>query len=604
MRFHIGLSFRFKTLKKFLFPFLLGILTYILSSGISFLNVYAASTNLDTYYIYDFKDLDLDNIIVNEKPLSYYLHYFDNLNDYYYTIPYLEYNTTANYYSITYYLTPISADSIYQSVYFKNSTSTTQFVSSIYSSNNQVWKRQKIQSNYNSTMIDNALNVISSCLTSNSCSGLSAINVTEFLGGTYAYSTLVSNNSNYNANYKNGSNGDVMDIGGFIYSSPIPIYFVTGIELGNKVFYKSLLWNGETKVYNDLLPTYYDLNNGGNNDDDNNFFQVVDNRFRSLYLNLDKSDLSSLSLNYTYAVYNIDNYDSNLDMIPFWYYGRKNNGTYYSYESINCSNSSSVSSNENVYDFTFNNFTCTSDLTNYDKIYIYTTQKYIDDSIPMFIYGLDVNTSANIYYGNYLGVLYENFDNLNSGFKLLLSTYDDYNPCQVNVITDNDYVGFDLIENSNSTLTLETRGDWFFSCQHNGICTIKFGNKIYNKNLLIYDDLSYSNVSSTNLKLFLEDNIIVSIVNNNSVSYYDNNGNIVSNNIFLTYDSTDNSNLYDISDVFSKVNDYIDSLEEDMFTFHNLIDSCYEVLPEIIQNLISIIYMLSLTYLVFKVIRK
>ena len=48
MRFHVGVSFRLKTIKKYLIPILLGILAYFGFNGI-FAN---AQTNNNTYYEY------------------------------------------------------------------------------------------------------------------------------------------------------------------------------------------------------------------------------------------------------------------------------------------------------------------------------------------------------------------------------------------------------------------------------------------------------------------------------------------------------------------------------------------------------------------------
>ena len=53
MRFHVGFSFRLKTLKKFLFPILIGILAYFGFGGLFGCFQVNALTNENTFYRFD-----------------------------------------------------------------------------------------------------------------------------------------------------------------------------------------------------------------------------------------------------------------------------------------------------------------------------------------------------------------------------------------------------------------------------------------------------------------------------------------------------------------------------------------------------------------------
>ena len=78
MRFHMGFSFRLRDLKRFLIPFLLGILAYFGFSLIGCLNVYALDEEqLDPEpSIEETYNLPQDVYVVNDSP------YLDGLGQY------------------------------------------------------------------------------------------------------------------------------------------------------------------------------------------------------------------------------------------------------------------------------------------------------------------------------------------------------------------------------------------------------------------------------------------------------------------------------------------------------------------------------------------
>lgn len=589
MRFHVGFSFRLKHLKKFLFPILIGLLTYFgLNVFTGFTNVYASSTNVDTYYIYDFKDFDFDTLSMKGHPMSYYLHYFDDLNDYYYTIPFFEYNTGSNFYSITYYLTPISAEYINQSFYFKNSSSTSQLLTTMYSSNNVAWKRLKIQSNQTIEVINSTLDTIYSCVTSNSCSGMSSTSVTESLGGIVAYSTKVDNVNNFNANYLNGVDGNLAYIGGFIYSSPIPIYFIQGSDTGSKVFYKSLIWNGQTLVFGDLLPPFYS-NNPTPTPIPNLIGSIKnDDIFVS---NISTSDLSNFRLD---IEFNYSMFDTAIDFSSYqlFFYGRRNNTTYYSYEELSCTKTfgSAIDTEDFYIKTSLYNVSC-GDLSNYDQVFVRLRPsvnamgKAINTLILTTNYGY-ANVSPIFNGDNSLQIM-DYFQNLSSDYNILLSTTDNIN--YSTYISDNDFTFMskvDRVGNKISSLTgfqLWTYGSYD------------------NTNLLVYNYTPQNN-ENTNLFLFFDENTIISKGVNGDFTYYDSTNTLTNGSLQNNYQIIHTG--YEMDDIFSQVNNFLLDIDSDLASLHVLVQSAFDSLPLVVQNIINIFYILSLAYLLFKVIRK
>ena len=69
MRFHFGLSFSLKKLKKFIFPILIGILSYFFGGNLfGCLNVYATSyDNYDTTYNITLPELDFSTFNIDSS---------------------------------------------------------------------------------------------------------------------------------------------------------------------------------------------------------------------------------------------------------------------------------------------------------------------------------------------------------------------------------------------------------------------------------------------------------------------------------------------------------------------------------------------------------
>ena len=84
------------------------------------------------------------------------------------------------------------------------------------------------------------------------------------------------------------------------------------------------------------------------------------------------------------------------------YYGRVNHQTYYSYEKINCTQTTEKIWDNGIdtsYQFHMNNISCSSSLTNYDQVFI---------SIEP-LYDLNTNFKINYYYSSLSGGGYDNY---------------------------------------------------------------------------------------------------------------------------------------------------------------------------------------------------
>lgn len=111
MRFHFGVSFRLRNLKKFIFPILLGILTYLLSNGL--LAHAQESIIIDTQSV---QDLDICG-----KPLSNYVDYFEQYtsNKYKFVL-----SSNVDFNKFTFWFIPTYFDNInYSIVSYNGSTS-------------------------------------------------------------------------------------------------------------------------------------------------------------------------------------------------------------------------------------------------------------------------------------------------------------------------------------------------------------------------------------------------------------------------------------------------------------------------------------------------
>ena len=577
MRFHMGVSFSLRKLKKFIIPILIGLLTYFgLNVFTGFTQVHAG-TNLDTYYYINYEELpDPSDIQLGSHTFQDVLDLINNNNTWDF-IPIISYdNTGSTIYQIDLYAFPKNTSSFDIVVYGYNAgTSTRAFY--LKNSNAVSIKRfiNIFNTNpYNTTNDSNFTNLeysINNNICSTGCS-----QTTSNIGYDLQYqSYLLNDNQSYpyfDTAFK------------IIYSSPFPLTLIQG-STSSSNFYKTLLVDETALSFGDNFITYSEWNNteppiewGSNN------VRKLDDLFIS---NIPKANIGNLVVNleFNYTDYDIIDKQS----YQLFYYGRINHNTYYSYERINCFTpfSSAYGNDDNYYISTIQNTTCSSDLTNYDQLFIQLRQPSLAQ-----IYNVKITTN----YG------YAGFSPINNGGNYFeIMDYFDSIPANFNILFSTDSVRQNITYKSNQNTTLLSkvyRSD--NSISSSAYEELSFGS-YDNSNAMIYNFLP-DYTGNTDLFVFIDSDTIVSYSESSSFTYYDNTGTLVNGSITNNYQVAFSS--YDLDDIFSKINSFIDDLESDMYQLHELLQSIYDSLPSFVQLCLIVLYSLSLTYLLFKVIRK
>lgn len=270
MKFHMGVSFSWRTIKKFIIPILLGALAYFGFSGIfdnfniplGFIKVNALE-NYDTNYYIDFPDrhffdLPIDN---NNVTFTEFVQHLTTIESEYYNIivsPSVELTATNNYlYGFIIFTIPKSYSFLNfsffgQSTYFSYRCIS---ISSLYSYNFNLYNDNPVDI-YNYSVYQNLMD----CLTNNSCKGRQNYYNSNFTYGGFNLTTSNDTNSNvYLYSTKPNFNSSSYLFPNFIYYSSVPIvYDNTYNTSNNSYFYKTLVFNNNKVEVGDYIPTYYD----------------------------------------------------------------------------------------------------------------------------------------------------------------------------------------------------------------------------------------------------------------------------------------------------------------------------------------------------------
>ena len=118
----------------------------------------------------------------------------------------------------------------------------------------------------------------------------------------------------------------------------------------------------------------------------------------------------------------------------------------------------------------------------------------------------------------------------------------------------------------------------------------------------------FSNYSSGKFYILVDEDISVSInlsSDNKTFYYYNSSGDIISNdfNIYHSY-SPNPSGTTSVDNFFDIVVDYIDSFSSDINQFSVVLQNCYDLAPEFIRNLIFVVFILSMSVILYKLIGK
>ena len=433
----------------------------------------------------------------------------------------------------------------------------------------------------------------------------------NFYGPMGEYSSYMSFGSNYFSNDLS-YNTDT-----WYYYSSSPFLFGRYNYTNNSVFNKKLCISDNDTCYvlNDTLPSYYDIHHNDEPEDTSSFIGYKES-LDTFYTSLLPSNISNynLKINFKTPQSLLGFYQTPqeyIDNTSFNYIcsGRINNSNYYSYETFNCSLSSSyVITNENTIEYTFNNLSLEHTLTNYDKIFITIKSNYLDSNISTTLFDLKYTYNLGSFYNTeFKGSIYEDFTSLPLNFKIYFSSNNTL--ANSNLYTKKynfinyglHYIGFSNIsQNQNLVYGTSILGTTLNSDSSDFIST-NVSNDI-DTGIMIYQQDSA--IPLPRLDLFFNAGIIVSINNtsNNEFYYIDNTGTI-QNSTFTIPISSDNTK-YDISYYVQTINNFLDDKKDSIYQLSILTQSFYNELPFGIQSSLFVVFIFFCLLLIFMLIKR
>lgn len=573
---------------------------YILIIFLSFffsLNVVKADSNYNTSYdvVIDEDIVDFTRTIDNNNvTLSDFLDSLISLHsDYYKLFIDLYYYQDHNPYSVNLYIIPNDVNNLDIELFGVNSSisinsSFKYFISPISRTSYSINIRNSVSDIYNSTNYTNFYN----CFVNNQCNTF----YNSYISGDMTWFT----NNNY---FNNASNyiisQNINQEFHFIYYSDIDLT-LTNIHNNNTFcsnpytcFYKSIMVNNDSISFDSHFPTYYDLYMSSQ-PTFNNYSKQLNRVFVG---NIPKANISDFKIK-TQFNSSSDSIESSLK--PFFYYfGRVNHGTYYSYESINCGSNiyQSYAITNNYYDGYIlpYGFSCTSNLSNYDEIFLridflpqnddYLTYNLNLSTNYGYVYNFD-NITNSVYNLNQM-YIFESLNSLPNDFSIMLSTNDD-KAYEYHLSNQDSTISYFLDRTSKNII--EYSYDSFGSVTNSML------------NIFNYNYNNQNNVI-TDLKLFVSPNTIISIGNNNSYTYYDD-SNQITNGLINNDNVRPNTDKYDLSYYFGIINDYIDSISADVYDFSLIVQNCYNLIPSPFDIMLFILFILGCMFLLFKLIKR
>lgn len=640
MRFHCGISFSWRTIKKYILPFGIGLLAYLGFNGIfdylnlGFINVYAYE-NFNTSYNISFDDYNsqLENESCNDVSLLDYFDYiisnvdfstsyyqvfvnyvlFDDLFDiqnpslYVYLIPtssiqndYIQYRGTNN-------GNQVNAGGNYAfniSPYYN--TYQYYFVLRRFVGTNGVRCYLENGSPIDTDVTGHIIDFIQNnhYIYENNVNNFT-IGITRIQNSTYASffettNTQINNNSSYNTSL-------------WYYYSSVK-YRLNPLDNSSSTFwyYKNINIIDKNIIYTkgDYISSYYEL-----------YPRVLKPTFigyqtelNTFYTNLQPNQLSNYQLKVDFKVPQsilgfYQTPQEYIDNTSFEYIcsGRVNSGDYYYYESFPCSLSSSYTTTSNTITYTFNNVSYTQNISNYDEIFVTIIPKYNDSGVSTTVFNLNYTfTNGYFYNTSFKGAIYERLSGLLTlDFKLYFSSNNSPNNANLYIDTTtfdntiyslgfsntshNEFyqIGQSILGNPNSYEILDhfrlTRVSNSFDTgimvfQQNGSTRIPYLNLFFNGGMYISQNLG-----------------------NDTFYYIDSNGSI--QNGSFSPPLINQNDEYNVSSYLSIVNDFIDSMSESSAQFGLITQNFYDSMPPFFQTFIFVVFILFcllFTYLLIK----
>lgn len=612
MRFHCGISFSLKKLKKFIFPILLGIFSYFFGDYIfgSYINVYATSyENYSTFYNITIPELDLTSFNIDST------HTFQEFLD---TLVELGNNST-NYdlligtgiyprfsdlsvfpFSITLSPKGIVEETGYNSYFgFNSSNNYFQFFNnhvdyvSFYMFQGYVGFSFTSYPFGNDYTTNSNFLKIKSCLEDNICDLTFSSYYNSLQSFELAHNKpFIDNNNSYTIDFSDTStyyhtSAPFQVNGKVIYYSSFPIIFDNDNSYSDSRYsnyFKSLVINSVNYSPGDRIPTYCEL------------FGLCSTSSPTLatYNKLDDLFVSNIPVN-SYSnlevKFSFDYFDSNFPdnfRIQGFYYGRVNNGTYYSYEPISCSLVGGSAYGDFKLRGTYNITSCLGDLSRYDSLIVRLRMTTLD-LINNFTFSSNLGyiNKAPVYNGSNSVEIMDYFGGLSPDFSILISSTEQNSRLE--------YIG-------NSTYTLAQRinkgTNDISSLSNTGVIT--FGTNT-NSNIMLYN-YSLENNTNTDLYLFFSEGVIISFSDNGSYTYYNDSNTITTESITIKY--LIDVSQYDSSSFIDIIDNFINDLDTSMVDMHILLNNIYNSLPSFLNYLILALYTLFLLYLLFKILKR
>ena len=623
MRFHMGVSFSWRIIKKFLIYIIFGLLAFF---GFSFLydnhqdipfgsvlKVFADS-NSNTTWNLTMQDYDtqLKSVSCGNNGTMYDVvnNFIDNYDDTYYNLTIGQPWNNGSW--IVFYL--VSKDYSYDYLRYEGQSSGNRIAMTYPNSGNNLVRRPYflMYSGNCSDYQDNTeyqrfytLYTTNQYISSNTSQyfNYNNYNSPTYAGDSYYnLDTTLNNNSSYNTDL-------------WFYYSTIDYKYASWGSSG--LFSKSLYISDTdtTYVISDNVPSYYDLYH---QDTPNTpTFIGYKTSLDTFYTSIAVNDVNSYQLKFKFDVPQsllgfYQTPQEYIDNTSFDYIcsGRVNNSNYYTYENFNCSLSSNYTNTDSSIEYTFNNFTTSKNLSSYDKIYITLNTNYLDRDVSTTIYNLTYTYSFGDFYNtSYKGSIYEKLTSLPLNFRLYFSSNNSLQNSSLYVSKYNfinyniNYIGFSNTSQQQNLVI----GSSILGNNNNGENVDFISTSVSNNidtGIMIYQNNGTIPVPS--LEMFFNGGFVLSLNTNLSSDtfyYIDNEGVIQSNNYSIPIQDTSN-NVYDISYYVGLVNTFIDDLSNDSLQFSYLTQNFYNSLPIFFQNFIFIIFILVCIYFTYKLIKK
>lgn len=603
MRFHFGMSFSFRKIKKYIIPFLLGILAFFGFSKLNIMTVYALS-NYDTSYTLTIpEEQQFESDFTSDNNYIEFVDYITSFNSdyYYYYVMYYHNSSNVVIRLVSKNVTNFNTSFVGYAQSSTVSNSNLQFI--LFTQANISYKEFTFIKEISSTTSNKSgLSEFTNCYVNNVCPSSSS-------SSTYwAYSTSSTNHENIlTTSRMNISNDNNINLDSVLSTFSLYIYKTDidytygqinyGSNTGSRYFYKNVIINGIDLSVLGTLPTYYSLYL----DFGDTTVKKYDNILGDIFLGgVSPSDFSTLRLDLQFNYSDFDYVDS--FQYKYLYFGRINNSdNYYSYEELNCSSGllsgASINQDNKFYkvSFTSPGLSCSQTLSNYDKIYVRiyylfdtSTQTSISNLSSSVNHGFVSILDSSLVTSNGL-YIYERFDNLPSTFTILLSTPKEKQKAYY--ISDNKYIVLSNISYDNKISNISYN-------------PINFGED-FNSNAIIYNMTNY-NDSLSDLNLYLNYDTIYSYSSiniNSDLYYYDSSSTITHSNISNNFANVVND-TYNVDNYFSVVSGFLDDIKTDISSFSDLVQFSYDSIPIQFQTIIFVFFILGCFALIYKLINK